>query len=183
MSNVEAFASRLKQEFADERVKDAGVQIDRYFSSEPLTGSRFELLADDENPNEITARDLVAVSMLNVTIPPSVAVWLLSDEGRRSVSALLREIPTDLDLWHDDAKPDPASPQWQLYDLLGSANWPSPSDANQMGPAKKSKLLAAKRPRLVPISDSVVRENALPDVGDEYWMAWHLAPGILRHGS
>ena len=52
-------------------------------------GSWFERLVDREEPDSITARDIVAVSTLSVDIPPGTAIWLLG-EGKEQVTALPR---------------------------------------------------------------------------------------------
>lgn len=67
-----------------------------YLEPGRFTGSLFEVFADSD-PYTITASDLVAVSMLSVTIPAPTAAWLLG-EGRPLVSSLLRQIPVDAHL-------------------------------------------------------------------------------------
>jgi hypothetical protein len=135
-----------------------------YFDARtPFTGSQFELVADWRRPDEITAADIVAVSMLGVSIPADVAVWLLSEAGRLVVSSHLANVPSTVDLWERPELLAPGSDLWRLWDVLRQACWPEPHAANGMGTTKISKLLAAKRPRLVPVFDSVVRE-ALPGV-------------------
>jgi len=50
-------------------------------SGRPLyTGACFEALAAREQPDAFTASDLVAVSMLSVTVPPRAAIRLLVDK-------------------------------------------------------------------------------------------------------
>src|SRR5258708_3955735 len=53
---------------------------------------------------------------------------------------------------------------------METASWPAPTPNNGMGRTKISKLLAAKRPRLVPIFDSVL-ERLFPPVTN-YWRAF-----------
>lgn len=149
----------------------ARADVATYFDpGTPLTGSRFEALADRHRADEITASDIVAVSMLGVNIPAEVAVWLLSEEGRLIVSSHLVNVPANVDIWERPELLDRESDLWRLWYVLGAACWPDPNPANGMGTTKISKLLAAKRPRLVPVFDRVVRE-ALPQVGS-HWGAF-----------
>ena len=105
-----------------------------------------------DHPNEITERDIVAVSMLGVNIPAPVAIWLLED-GRSAVSELLRAIPAEADICENGELLDPGRETEALWRLLGNGCWPDPIHSNGMGTTKISKLLAAKRPNLVPIFD------------------------------
>lgn len=143
----------------------------------PRTGSRFETWAGGGDAprvvNHITADDLVAVSFLSVDIPGSVAVGLL-ETYRGEISDLLTRIPANLDL--ADVKPGDfagvlgeGSPAWELWDLLRgkeTGRW-------GIGATKASKIMARKRPRLIPIYDSVVRPlMGLRDSGEQ-WQTWH----------
>lgn len=138
----------------------------RYWHEKPFTGQHFDRLRDSENPNVITERDLVAVSMLSVTVPAEVAIWILGN-GRSEIETLLSEVPADADFWADSHNLDAGSPMDVLWRLLGQGCWPSPKRGNGMGRTTRSKLLATKRPALVPIWDSVV-ESVLGRTED-YW--------------
>jgi hypothetical protein len=151
--------------------------IGSYFASDGpgFTGSQFELVTDSEAPNAITARDIVAVSMLSVSIPPRPARWLLSDEGRMKVAALLEQVPMNVKIYEPeaDALLAPGGPLWDLWDLLKTANWPMMGSGNGLGRnTRRSKLLHAKRPHLVPIYDSVV-DQLLPT--SNHWEAFRRA--------
>ena len=84
----------------------ARAAIDAYFSGEGgrFTGSQFEDLVDCDHPNEITVRDLVAVTMHSVQVPARPARWLLSHGGREAVHNLLREVPDDVDIWEPSSR-------------------------------------------------------------------------------
>jgi hypothetical protein len=140
--------------FASEAGPVAGAAIRRYFEDH-YTGSQFERLAD-RDANRITTNDIVAVSMLGVDVPPAVSIWLLGSEGQDAVCWHLTQVPTNVDIWEDPSLVAPDADLWKLWDLLGTACWPSPKAGNGMGPTTISKLLAAKRPRLVPVTDSVI---------------------------
>ncbi len=148
------FTEALLGFFTSDDGAAAADSIGRYFD-EHYTGSQFELLVD-EDPNHITAKDIVAVSMLGVDIPAAVSVWLLSDEGQDEANLHLAEVPAGIDLWEEPSLLAPDGHLQALWDLLASGCWPTHKFNNYMGPTKISKLLAAKRPRLVPVTDSVV---------------------------
>jgi hypothetical protein len=97
--------------------------------------------------NVFTADDLVAVTFLSVQLGP-LAAHVLLDERRSDFSELLEKIGPDHDLV-DEAEEIPADwPAWVLDKELMSLP--------EVGPTIASKLVARKRPRLVPVYDSVV---------------------------
>ncbi|GAC58498.1 hypothetical protein GOHSU_41_00360 [Gordonia hirsuta DSM 44140 = NBRC 16056] len=127
-----------------------------YFYADPLpvySGSRFERFAGGgdrpETRDEFGADDLVAVTLLDVSFPGDAALRILGDtdpDYRDQLSALLRRLPTWLDLV--DADEDVLADAEELWSLVRGNRG--------VGRAKTSKLLARKRPRLLPIMDSVV---------------------------
>lgn len=169
---TDEFSAKLLGFFAGDAGEVAAAQIERYFG-EHYTGSQFEVLTDAD-PNRITANDIVAVSTLGVTVPAGVAIWLLSEAGRRAVSELLGGVPTDVDIWDGPSLVAPGNNLWKLWYLLRTACWPGTTVGNGMGPTTISKLMAAKRPRLVPITDSVITK-VLPS--DGHWAAFAAALG------
>jgi hypothetical protein len=141
--------------------------LERYFredapASERFTGRWFETLIGTSDPDRFTATDLVAVSTLSVTIPPeAVALILLDRETAAEINELLHRSPkagTDLATVHPEDLAAGA-PLHALYTKL--------RDMPEMGPTKTSKLLAAKRPDLVPIRDQVVSD--LLGAGELWW--------------
>jgi hypothetical protein len=113
------------------------------------------------DPNTIGPEDFLAASMLSVNVPAEAAIRLL-DRDAAIVSRLLDEIPTDVDI----VDVDPSllggdSPAGQLWDVLRRGR-------DGLGPTTTSKLLAAKRPRLLPIWDSFVEQATGLDTID-YW--------------
>ncbi len=133
------------------------------------TGRWFDVLADRANPNEITEKDLVAVTMLSVQVAPGAAAWILG-RGRREISELLEQVPIDLPIWRaDEADLRDGSPADQLWHRLQSGCWPEDDDANRIGGVIAGKLLAAKRPHLIPVYDRKVREYlGVPDT--HFWL-------------
>jgi len=139
-----------------------------YFSS--FAGRWFDRMVDRNEPDRITRRDLVAVSMLSTPIAPHAAAWMLTD-GAEQISRLLAEIPTGLELWEaDQAILDDDAPLGQLWHLLQVGCWPKNTPSNGVGPVGAGKLLAAKRPDLVPIFDDFVDARLQPPPG-QFWKA------------
>ncbi|MCK0439057.1 DUF6308 family protein [Gordonia alkaliphila] len=121
---------------------------DRFYS-----GSHFERFAAGgdrpETADVFTTDDLVAITLLGVTVPGDAALRILGDTDpgyREHLSALLRRLPTDVNLVDADEN------------VLAVANelWTHVRGNLGVGPTKTSKLLARKRPRLLPVIDSVV---------------------------
>lgn len=141
-----------------------------YFTPLPtgaFSGAHFERFAGGgDRPsvaNSFTADDLVAVTTLGVALSGDAAVALL--EARASeFSALLCEIPTDRRF--TDLAPEELGDDWavrsayrRLVTLPG------------VGQTKATKLLARKRPHLVPIQDSVITHEL--GVTTTYWTPLH----------
>lgn len=144
--------------------------LDRYFAGragDEFTGRQFDLLAQRGDPNVIDANTLVAVQMLSVVAPAATAARLLLDASLRSrVTALLTDIPPTLTLGSHEAVDAiaPSSPADHLWRLLTSQTG--------IGWVTAGKLVAAKRPRLIPILDAKVK--GILDYGKgSFWMALH----------
>ncbi|MFF0190827.1 DUF6308 family protein [Streptomyces sp. NPDC005244] len=120
----------------------------------PFTGSRFEHLAGGgdrwEVADRFTAEDLVAVQTLSVTVPAPVALDILEGPLGARLSHLLHAIPKDTDMVDAGAEVvADGSPADQAWHLL--------RDQSDVGWVIAGKLLARKRPRLLPVYDRVVR--------------------------
>ncbi|MFJ5535427.1 DUF6308 family protein [Streptomyces sp. NPDC093261] len=165
---------RLKELLGAER---AVGDLRRYFGigmspgEATFTGSRFEHLAGGgdrpEIADRITAEDLVAVQTLSVTVPASVALDILEGSLGAQLSGLLHDIPADVDMV--DAEADvlaggsPADRAWHLLCAQHGVDW-----------VIAGKLLARKRPQLLPVYDKVVR-CALGRPRPSFWLALHAA--------
>jgi hypothetical protein len=105
--------------------------------------------------------DLVAVTMLSVEVPAHAAIWML-DAGQRELSHLLQEVGPNRPIWEatDDELAD-GSPAHRLWRKLRD---------HGIGPATAGKLLATKRPSLIPIWDSHVDAALGPPKG-HFWLA------------
>lgn len=129
-------------------------RISGYFDVDgPYAASTFQ---EGENPPErLSSDDFLAVGFLDVPIPARAYRQIRREESR--IEALLRAIPVDVDLWdlrHGDATYVPANELWELLD-----------EVPDMGTTRVSKLMARKRPRLVPIWDRRVDDF----FGNPYW--------------
>jgi hypothetical protein len=139
---------------------EAVADLRRYFGiglppgAVPFTGSRFEHLAGGGDrqavADTVTADDLIAVQTLSVNVPAKVALDLLEGSLGTQLSDLLRVIPASADMAEVDAEDlasgSPADKAWHLLDDQFGVGW-----------VIAGKLLARKRPRLLPVYDDVVR--------------------------
>lgn len=136
----------------------------------PFTGRRFEHLAGrGDRPgiaDRITAEDLVAVQTLSVTVPAPVALDILEGRLGARLSGLLQAISRDIDMADADASVladgSPADQAWHLLCAQHRVNW-----------VIAGKLLARKRPRLLPVYDRVVR--CAVGRPPSFWLALHAA--------
>lgn len=146
---------------------------------DPYTGAYFNTLAaEPTDPNEFTAGDLYALQCLAVNVPVKAGIYILETHND-DVNALLRKIPWDKEL--ADVTPEEYdellgedSPAWKLWTKLrakeeGMTLW-------GMGSTRVSKLMARKRPQLIPIEDSVVNRVIGSNAKNswcEWWTALH----------
>ncbi|MGN5734778.1 DUF6308 family protein [Arthrobacter psychrochitiniphilus] len=155
-----------------------------YKRGEIQTGARFESWAGGgdapEVVNTITADDLIAVGFLSVEVPAPAAIGIL-ETHKAKISELLIEIPADLDLASVSTEKfastlGQGSAAIQLWRILRQ------SDAERwdVGPTKASKIMARKRPRLIPIYDSVISSVMEMKNSDKQWITWH---ELLTDGS
>lgn len=164
---------RLRVLLSSERVIS---DLRRYFGiglppgGMPFTGSRFEHLAGGgdrpEVADRITAEDLVAVQTLSVTVPAPVALDILEGRLGARLSGLLHAIPRDIDMVDADAvvvaDGSPADQAWDLLCEQYGVNW-----------VIAGKVLARKRPRLLPVYDRIVR--CAVGRPPSFWLALHAA--------
>jgi hypothetical protein len=104
------------------------------------------LTCSGNNPvGEFTSDDLIAASLLDVRFGPAAVQELLI---KGSANAVLQEIPNDVNvtLWNTDLPRE--SPAWALWEIL--------LHIDDVGPTRASKLMARKRPHLLPVLDSVI---------------------------
>lgn len=125
--------------------------------------------------NIMTPSDLLAVTLLNVKISPySVRRFLSSETDRTEMTALLRAVPTEVDLTTADASVFAAMEELyvRVKDTLSLA---TTKDRNARVTA--GKVCARKRPNLYPIRDRVVRDFL--HLGGEW--SWQSDWVVYRH--
>jgi hypothetical protein len=143
-------------EFLDER---APVFLNHYYNSGCFTGAHFGSHAcggdRSETRNRFTDDDVVAVKLLGVDIPPGATLELLTARTD-DLTKLLVDIPYDISLASPQAKKliMAGSPASRLYAALDGIDG--------VGDVTAHKLLARKRPHLLPVFDSVVGDALLP---------------------
>lgn len=145
----------------------AAALLQRYYKTNSFgvpnySGAQFEAVASlNSDPHSIGPADFTAVSMLSVDIPAQAAIRLLGRDALE-ITELLQRIPPDKDIIdispEDLTTPSAAS---QLWDVLRRGR-------DGLGRTRTSKLVAAKRPRLIPIWDSFIEEATGLDTSD-YW--------------
>jgi len=138
------------------------------------SGAYFERLGGGgdrpESAFKFTAEDLLTVSMLSVRIDGYYALHVLHYQARE-LNDLLAAIPPDVALADPPAgdliaEDGPAQALWQaICDIQ-----PHPEN-DRVGPIAAGKLLARKRPHLIPVYDSRVKNVLSRPRIDRSW--WH----------
>lgn len=131
---------------------------------EHFTGRWFEEFAAISDPNRFEASDVLAVEALKVAVPTEAAATLLIVDSER-FNSLLREIPREQNLW--EAR--------RLDVNIGSAADKLHTELRTLPGVEwvvAGKLLAAKRPKLIPILDNEVNNYLQPPKG-LFWVALH----------
>jgi hypothetical protein len=159
------FAQRIDAELDDDSLPRL---VHTYYDpDEPFAGHTFD--DGDNPPNRFTAGDLLALTTLDVACGPIAIRSLLHGEHW---SRLLGGVPAGVDLWDaDDGALNAATSLWEALTKLPG-----------VGSTTAGKLLARKRPRLIPIWDSVVEEVLQPEPGT-FWTSMREALGdqVRRH--
>jgi hypothetical protein len=134
--------------------------IDAFHAGGGFTGALFDTWDPTRTraafPDTFTADDLQAVAFLSADIGVRAAVELL-DRQRARFETLLQAVGPDRDLVDEG---EPITHSWPAT-VLNRALRELPG----IGPTRASKLIARKRPRLVPIYDSVIDEHVLAGSG------------------
>jgi hypothetical protein len=154
--------------------------VKRYLAPDPATGrarysgAYFERLGGGGDRPEVacqfTAEDLLAVTMLSVRIDGYHALHVL-DYQARELNDLLTQLPPGIALQDPEAEALTAEdgPAWKLWEAI---RWIKPrSGDDSIGPIRAGKLLARKRPHLIPVYDNRVRDVLGRPRPDNSW--WH----------
>lgn len=158
----EDYAVGLVREYlskdSDGRFRYSGAYFERLGGGGDRPGAAFQ----------VTAEDLLAVSMLSVRVIRYYALDVLVYQARQ-ISRLLAKIPVDARLTDDGAGELIAEdgPAWELWQLLHDIK--PQRERSRLGPVAAGKLLARKRPHLIPIHDSHVREALGRPRNDQAW--------------
>jgi ABC-type amino acid transport substrate-binding protein len=124
----------------------------------PFAGTTLDDLPDNRR-DCFTVSDLFAAMLLDMRFRPRAVRAVLGARADQ-LGELLAAVPDDVDLW--EATDEQLAPAYELYRALRSG-----SALAGVGPTTASKLMARKRPRLIPIVDSVIR-SALEIKGDSW---------------
>jgi hypothetical protein len=157
---------------AKEGILDAlgSAPLEHFYDTEGnFGGSTFVDLSLNE-PFDITAADLHALSMLSVSVGPAATRRLLGEsELRTNMLQALRSVPSDLVL--AKANDDDLKTAWAYHRATLEA-LKEPRAQRSSPWVTAAKLTARKRPLLIPVRDNLVGEvmgkSALED-GRVYW--------------
>ena len=164
---TEMFGENLRAEVSSE---DAARRLTDYLN---FTGAEFERYGRNDAPHRVTADDIVAVTMLSIWIKPSLKrglsperiIKLERQAGR--ISDILQWVPDNLDLSSVSETEfqrlfGPDGHVRKLFTLLSSDL--------ELGNVVAHKILARKRPRLIPIRDS--RSERVLGHPQSWWRSW-----------
>jgi hypothetical protein len=140
------------------------------------SGAHFERLGGGGDAEHVADRfdsnDLVAITTLSVSLEPHGAMNLLTDPDGHW-ARLLSLIPRDARLENpgSDGLMEEGGPAWELWERLAdSKQYPSKPDGS--GPVVAGKLLARKRPHLIPIYDIRIKQLfERPKADHSFWAA------------
>lgn len=153
---------------------EAAAFLTEYYVTRDYTGSHFESIgAKAGAENVFTAADLYSVSTLSVQVPARAGIAILGDEGSE-FNGLLKQVPNiaigSLSESEFEEYLGLESKAMELWDLIrrnraGDTRW-------GVGPTTTSKIMARKRPHLIPIEDSVVDRVINRGRGDSWRLWW-----------
>jgi hypothetical protein len=164
LRNDENFAVGLVKRYLAKDPTDHAIYSGAYFERIGGGGDR-EAIA-----NQFTAEDLLAVTMLSVRIEGHHALEILCYQAD-TLNGLLSKIPCRMDLQDPKAAAHivQGGPAWTLWEAICDIE-PRP-ERNRIGPVAAGKLLARKRPRLLPVYDSRIKQVLRRPHTDNKW--WH----------
>lgn len=150
--------------------RDQGLSyIHQYFHPEqPFSGASFETLEAARSPaNEFTGSDFYALACLAVDVPIVAGLDILGARAEE-INGLLAQIPNtpigSLSKEEFNQHLGSDSPAMKLWKIL--------IGYHKIGATRASKLMARKRPHLIPIRDSVIRRVADYSRKDDDWTLW-----------
>lgn len=150
---------------------DQGVlYLQTYFGTEdrPYAGASFDTLGADQSPDNVyTTSDFYALECLEVNVPIDAGLSILGDKAK-DISDLLSLIPN---------RPLASLSEKEFDQYLGANSaalelWRILMKYKGIGITRASKLMARKRPHLIPINDSVIRRVADYTEKQNDWFLW-----------
>lgn len=167
--DVDGFAS------VDISKDEARTSLANYFATN--AGRYFDDFARNSDPGRFTADDVAAVATLSVPLEAGSVIGLLVDRAD-TLAALLG----------DPRMPEPRATLWEVDPSVLEPDQPLALIYEELkripgiSYVRASKLLAAKRPHLVPIRDSVVEQ--LLKAGTDWWrpMREVVSDALVRSG-
>jgi hypothetical protein len=166
--NVETAAELLRRYYLEPSRKTGLLSTGSYFDE---WGNRGD---NPEVGDRITDSDAVAVSMLSVKVPARAIIGLQEQPLAAHIQRLLAKIPTDvkisdLTVAEAEATFGEGSPAWLLWNELRR----TPKTRWDVGATTASKIMARKRPHLIPIWDKVIGAVVGKDTSEDQWLNWH----------
>ena len=141
--------------------------VHRYFNplgNEPFSGNLFHTLGEN-NGDRFECDDLLSLNLLDVPVTANQILRLTSGD----FDGLLQNIDRNADITELDRGPyEHAMKLWVALD-----------DVYGFGPTRVSKLMARKRPNLLPIRDAIVNEQL--QINGYSW--WKSLAGTMRQKS
>lgn len=146
---------------------DNGGPLVKLFLTEPdgfgtgFAGPTFDRLRPNM-PDEWSSADLLAVSLLDVNVRPRGVREILETRSANRFNDALARIPSDVNLWDSDERVEKALDEARrlFKELEGLSG---------VGPVTASKLLARKRPALIPIRDRVINRRLHLKPKEPFW--------------
>ena len=130
--------------------------LEQYYDVDGGYAGATFLAAGGNVPDDIDASDLFAVTQLSVDIAAAAARRVLNDGERRSdLLAALRVVPADVPL--AAASAGELEQAWEFY-LAARRTLANPRAKHSDPWVTAAKLVARKRPQLLPVRDRVVRQ-------------------------
>jgi hypothetical protein len=139
--------------------------VARYFDeANGFAGSTFDLVAETD-AHVLEPADLLAVTLLDVPLSADAVRELLDAGTNEELARHLRRIPVDAALW--SAREAALDAAVAAHELL--------QEADGIGPVRATKILARKRPGLVPVVDRAA--TALLELPDH--LGWATLRAVL----
>ena len=178
--------TQLVEFLTDLKVQATAKRLAKYLAS--YDGGEFETYGTND-PYRIAGDDLVAVTYLSLEIRNkrrsgiSTRTARALEDNRGEVAALLQAIPSQLAL--SDLDNDAFNRHLGLQSAASRLYVFLRSDEIGLPRVATSKLLARKRPNLLPVFDSVTGKAAGTRSSEGWWQLWwealHENPGLVDH--